>query len=106
VGRPPALPAEEKLRIVMDILESRTTIVQAAREHHVSETSISNWRRQFIEAGCVGLAPGRSAESSQRAAELEAENQQLRTALDEAMVLLRVWRMSAESRLGPSATSR
>lgn len=95
-----------KLRIVMDILESRTTIVQAAREHHVSETSISNWKRQFIEAGCVGLSLGRLAEFSQRAADLEAENQDLRTALDEAMVLLKVWRMSAESRLGPSTTSR
>jgi transposase-like protein len=42
----------------------RTTIVQAARKHHVSETSISNWRRQFIEGWCVGLSPGRSAESS------------------------------------------
>jgi transposase len=95
-----------KLRIVMDILEARTTIVRAAREHQVSETSISNWKRQFIEAGCVGLMPGRSAETAQREVELETENERLREALDEAMVLVRVWRMSAEGRLGPSRTSR
>ena len=55
VGRPPALPAEVKLRIVMDVLGGRITVVQAAREHRVGETSVGNWKRQFIEAGCTSL---------------------------------------------------
>ena len=85
----------------MDILEVRTTMVQAAREYQVSESSISKWKRQFIDAGRLGLTPGRSAESSHRAAELEAGNELLRAALDQTMALARVWRMFAESRLGP-----
>lgn len=106
MGRPPALSVETKVRIVLDILEARTTIVQAARVHHVSETAIGNWKRQFIDSGRIGLQPGRSAESSAREVELEAEIASLRTALEDATILVRVWRMSAESRLGPSRTSR
>jgi transposase len=107
VGRPPALPVEEKLRIVLAVLEARVTIVQAARDHQVSETSIGNWKRQFLEAGRIGLVLGRAPGCSVgREAELEAENEKLTTALAEATLLVRVWRMSAESRLGPSRTLR
>ena len=107
MGRPPALPVEEKVRIILAVLEARVTIVQAARDHQVSETSIGNWKRQFLEAGRVGLELGRTPGCAPgREAELEAENQKLAIALSEATVLVRVWRMSAESRLGPSRASR
>lgn len=107
MGRPPALPVEEKLRIVLAVLEARLTIVQAARDYQVSETSIGNWKRQFLEAGRIGLVLGPAPGSATgREAQLEAENEKLTTALAEATLLVRVWRMSAESRLGPSRTSR
>lgn len=107
VGRPPVLPVEEKLVIILAVLEARMTIVQAARDYQVSETSIGNWKRQFLEAGRAGLVLGRApGRSVGREAELEAENKKLELALSEATVLVRVWRMSAESRLGPSRTSR
>jgi len=41
-----------------------------------------------------------------REAELKAENEALKRALRDATVLVRVWKMSAEARLGPSGTSR
>jgi transposase len=110
VQRPPqthlTLVHRHDLADLLQLLEVRTTVVQAPREHQVSETSISNGKRQFIEAGCVGLIPGCSAETAVRKAELETENEQFRAALDEAMVLVRVRTMSAEGRLGPSRTSR
>jgi transposase len=107
VGRPPALPVEEKVRIILAVLEARTTIVQAARDHKVSETSIGNWKRQFLDAGRIGLELGHAPGcSTGREAELAAENEKLTTALSDATILVRVWRMSAESRLGPSRTSR
>jgi transposase len=107
VGRPPVLPAEEKLRIILAVLEARTTITRAAREHQVSETSIGNWKRQFLDAGRIGLESGRApGGSAGREAELTAENEKLTTALSEAILLVRVWRMSAESRLDPPPTSR
>ncbi len=106
MGRPPALPVEEKLRIVLAILSARMTIAQAARENQVSETSVCNWRRQFLEAGRAGLAQGTTPFDPEREARLRRENEALKEALRDAAVQLRVWKMSAESRLGPSQTSR
>lgn len=106
MGRPPALPVEEKLRIVLTVLAARMTIAQAAREYHVSETSVCNWKRQFMEAGRAGLAEGTTTFSPEHEARLKAENDALKAALRDATVQVRVWKMSAESRLGPSQTSR
>jgi transposase-like protein len=86
----------------MDILQAKINIVQAAREHHVSETSINNWKRQFLEAGRLGLSSERLPGTSRQEADLEAENESLRTALKEATTLVRVWKMSAESSPGAS----
>lgn len=106
MGRPPALPVEEKLGIVLAILSGGTTIAQAAREHRISETSVCNWKRQFLEAGRTGLAQGATQFSPEHEARLRRENDALKDALRDASVQLRVWKMSAESRLGPSQTSR
>jgi transposase len=106
MGRPPALPVEEKLRIVLDVLAGRTTIVQAARDHNVSETAVCNWKRQFLDAGRSGLADGAVSRDPIREAELRAENDALKEALRDASVQARVWKASAEGRLGPSRTLR
>jgi len=58
MGRPPALPVEEKVRVVLDIIGARITIAQAARDLQVSETSLCNWKRQFLDGGKAGLAEG------------------------------------------------
>lgn len=105
MARPPAVPAEEKARIVLSILAGEVTIAEAARRAKVSETSVSNWRREFLEAGKAGLARGKSGPST-REQQLEAEVAELTQALGEAAVEIRVWKKSAESRLGPSRTSR
>ena len=102
---PPALPVEDKVRIVLSILAGELTVAEAARRAKVSEQSVSAWKRQFIEHGRAGLASGRSR-SSTREAQLEAEVEDLKTALGEAHVELRVWKRSAEYRLAPSRTSR
>jgi transposase len=105
MARPPAVPAEEKARIVLSILAGEVTIAEAARKVKVSETSVSNWRREFLEAGKAGLIGGKSGPST-REQQLEAEVTELTQALGEAAVEIRVWKKSAEYRLGPSRTSR
>ncbi len=50
MGRPPVIPVEKKLRIVMSVLAGEVTIVQAARKEKVSEQSISRWKAEFLEA--------------------------------------------------------
>ena len=51
------------------------------------------------------MAAGRSGPST-REEQLEAQVEDLTQALGEAAVEIRVWKKSAEGRLGPSRTSR
>ncbi|WP_431844293.1 transposase [Calidifontibacter indicus] len=105
MGRPPVIPADQKARIVMSVLAGEMTIAQAARSEKVSEQSIGRWKADFLEAGKTALAAGRSGPST-REQQLEAEVADLTQALGEAAIELRVWKKSAEGRLGPSRTSR
>ena len=99
------IPVEKKTRIVLSILAGEMTIAEAARREKVSEQSIGRWKADFLEAGKAGLAAGRSGVST-REQQLEAEVTELTQALCEAAVEIRVWKKSAEGRLGPSRTSR
>jgi transposase len=66
---------------------------------------LTSFRASSTEAGKTALAAGKSGLSS-REEQLEAEVADLTQALGEAHVELRVWKKSAEGRLGPSRTSR
>jgi transposase len=105
MARPTVLPVEEKVRVVLAVLAGEMTVAAAARQAKVSEQSVGNWKRQFIETGRAGLAAS-SGRPTSREQQLEAEVADLTTALGEAAVELRVWKKSAEGRLGPSRTSR
>lgn len=105
MGRPSVIPPEKKTRIVLAVLAGETSIAEAARKEQVSEQSIGRWRSDFLEAGKAALLLGRSGPST-REEQLEAEVAELTQALGEAAVELRVWKKSAEGRLGPSRTSR
>ena len=99
------IPTEQKARIVWSVLAGEMTIAEAARKEKVSEQSIGRWKADFLEAGKTALTAGRSGPST-REQQLEAEVADLTQALAEAAVELRVWKKSAEGRLGPSRTSR
>ena len=95
---------EEKFRVVMSLLRGEGTAGEIARRAGVSEQTVHNWKTRFLESGREGLATGGKRRSS-REAELEAENEELKAALGEAHVQLRVWRKGAEF-LPPSMASR
>lgn len=105
MGRPPVIPSEKKIRIVLSVLAGEVSIAEAARREKISEQAIGKWKSQFLEAGKAGLVAG-SGRPSSREEQLEAEVADLTQALGEAAVELRVWKKSAEYRLGPSRTSR
>jgi transposase len=105
MGRPPVIAVEQKTRIVLSVLAGEMTIAEAARREKVSEQSIGRWKADFLEGGKTALAAGRSGPST-REQRLEGEVADLTQALGEAAVELRVWKKSAEGRLGPSRTSR
>lgn len=105
MGRPPKFSPETKARIVLSVLSGEVSVAEAARKEKVSEQSIGRWKAEFLEGGKTALAAGRSGPSS-REEQLEAQVEDLTQALGEAAVELRVWKKSAEGRLGPSRTSR
>jgi len=103
---PVVLSVEDKFRLVCSVISGEMTIVEAARRAKVSEQSVSNWKRQFLEGGKQGLADGGRPGSNPQAQRQEAEIEELKAALGEAHVELRVWKKSAEGRLGPTRSSR
>ncbi len=102
--RPSNKSAEQKLQMVLSVLRGEQTASEAGRRAGVSEQSVHNWKRLLLESGREGLAQGRKRRTS-REVELEAENEELKAALGEAHVELRVWRKGGEY-LPPSRTSR
>ncbi|PWH07131.1 hypothetical protein DEO23_00225 [Brachybacterium endophyticum] len=63
MAKPPTIAAEEKVRIVLSVLAGEVTIAEAARRAKVSEQSVGNWKRQFLEGGRTGIETGRSKPS-------------------------------------------
>jgi transposase len=94
VGRKPIRSADEKLSAVLAVLRGEMTQVEISRRLELSQTTISKWLKQFTESGLEGLNRGDNprAPASKREAELEAQIEELTTALGEAYVELRVWR--------------
>lgn len=105
MSRPPAMPAEEKLKLVLSVLAGERSIAAAARQAQVSEQSVGNWKRQFIEGGLVALE-GSGSRNAERERELLTEIAELKTALGEAYVEMRVRRKVADYRVVPSQPSR
>jgi len=100
VARPSKHPVDVKLKIVLSVLSGEVSTAEAARRHAISETSIGNWKQQFLEAGRGGLEAGVRRGPTGREAALEAQVNELTSALGEAHVELRAVR-----RGGPGAMS-
>jgi len=60
MGRPPSIPAEKKIRIVLNVLAGEVSIAEAARKQKISEPSIGRSRAEFLEAGKVALVAGKA----------------------------------------------
>lgn len=94
MGRKPFRTPDEKLQVVLSVLKGEVTQVEVARRLQMSQTTIAKWQKQFLEGGRESLARGENARgpTSRREGELEAQVEDLTTALGEAYVELRVWR--------------
>lgn len=94
MGRKPFKSPEEKLQVVVAVLRGEMTQVEAARRLEMSQTTIAKWQKQFLEGAHEALARGENARapSGQREADLQAQIDELTSALGEAYVELRAWR--------------
>lgn len=91
-GPVPSKKPEEKARIVLAVIKGEMSITEAARRYECSPTSITNWRDQFVEGGMSALAANARHGPTTKEQELERELEDVKTALGEAHVELRVWR--------------
>lgn len=89
MARPSNKTPDEKVQAVLTVLAGRRTAAEVARELDVSEQSLHNWKRAFLEAGRAAFERSSSPPSS-REAELEIENEELKAALGEAYLKLRL----------------
>jgi transposase len=104
MAKPSKKTPDQKLQIVMSVLRGELSAPEAGRRAGVSEQSVHNWKRIFLESGRAGLARGVQRRNARELA-LEAENEELKAALGEAHVELRVWKKGADY-LPPSKTLR
>lgn len=105
------LPVEEKLRVVLAVLAGEMTGPEAARRHGVSTQAVYQWRDKFLDGGRQALVekvPGPDKGAATAAERrMRLENNQLKLALAEATVQLRIWQKGAEHiDQVPSQTSR
>lgn len=78
MARPPKHPVDFKLKIVLSAVSGEAPVADLAHSHGVSETSIANWKQQFLQAGRQG-----------RELELEHDVQTLTQAVGELHIKLR-----------------
>jgi transposase len=90
---------EDKVRVVLSVLAGEMSGREAARRLGVSPDLVTKWKQQFLEAGAQRLeevpsgSPGNKGTPEQR--RLQMENEQLKLALAEATVQLRIWQRGA-----------
>lgn len=93
--RPPIYSAEKGLEVVVTILKGEMTQTEVARRMQLSQTTISKWLKIFTESGLQGLQRGENphkSAASKQVADLQAQVDDLTSALGKAYVELRVWR--------------
>ena len=95
---------------MLAVLAGEVSLAEAARRHGTSAAAVSQWRDRFVESGTAGLErrlPGGPGRGTQAERVLRGEVEQLKLALAEATVQLRIWRVGAEAVAAvPSQTSK
>ncbi|MGH3554440.1 MAG: helix-turn-helix domain-containing protein [Mycobacterium sp.] len=103
--------AEEKTRVVLMVLAGEMSCREVARRLGVAPDAVTKWKHQFLEAGAERLqevpggSPGKKGTPEQW--RLQTENEQLKLAVAEATVQLRIWQPGAAlADQVPSQTSK
>jgi transposase len=101
---------DEQIQVVLAVAKGGLSLAEAARRHGVTSATVGNWRDRFVDAGQAGMdrsLPGPDGGQSQTERRLRHECEQLKLALAEATVQLRIWQKGAEYvDEVPSPTSR
>ena len=105
------VPVEQRVTMVMSLLSGEVALAEAARRHGVAPETLNRWRNRFVEAGRSAMGDGMPGANGRGGSVTErrqrAEIEQLKLALAEATVQLRIWQRGADYAYAiPSSTSR
>ena len=72
-------PAEEKIRIVMESLNTSITMVELCRKYNVTPATVNNWKDKFFQGGKMAL----TGTLNDPEKELQDENKELKRMIGE-----------------------
>jgi len=79
--------AEEKTRIVLELLREESTIAQLSSKYELSSKTIHNWKRQFLANAALAFEPARVvSEYKEEIHRLKEQNDELAKALGKATI--------------------
>ena len=79
--------AEQKTKIVLELMESELTIAQLSKKYEITGKTIQNRKKQFLENASLAFEPAKVvSEYKSEIKELKAENDELAKALGKATV--------------------
>ncbi len=79
--------AEEKTKIVLELLKEEVTISQLSSKYEVSSNSISHWKKQFLSNASIAFEPAKVvSEYQEQIKELKEQNDALAKALGKTTI--------------------
>jgi putative transposase len=79
--------AEEKTKIVLELLKEESTIAQLSAKYEITSKSIQNWKKQFLENASLAFEPAKVvSEYKEQIKKLKGENDELAKALGKTTV--------------------
>ena len=79
--------AEQKTKIVLELLKEEETIAQIATKYKISSQSITKWKKQFLENASIAFEPAKAVqEFKEEISELQSQNDELAKALGKTTI--------------------
>lgn len=79
--------AEQKTKIVLELLKEEDTIAQIATKYKISSQSITKWKKQFLENASIAFEPAKAVqEFKEEISELQSQNDELAKALGKTTI--------------------
>ena len=79
--------AEQKTKIVLEILESEKTLAEISKQYEVTSKTLQNWKKQFLENASLAFEPAKVvSEYKKEIEELKEQNDELAKALGKSTI--------------------
>ena len=92
--------AEQKTKIVLEILESEKTLAEISKQYEITSKTLQNWKKQFLENASLAFEPAKVvSEYKKEIEELKEQNDELAKALGKSTIE-RDWAAGKLNKLG------